>query len=160
MIGSTTALTQTSQFNSNVVVFNARGIMQTAKPNAITNIDLKMIDDVEFTGGTLNVKGALFGDYLDMQVVDVDQMLKGQQVAGAPTGYTYDMVPGYPVLRQFVTAYYVNDQSTRQESFDLTYPAKVIAGLYLRIVYHSTNTAMMAVSPQIGMNYFLHTLLS
>lgn len=138
---TTTVCTQVAQFNSNVVVYNQRGVKGTCAAGKVTTIDLKMLDDVYLTGGVLLAKNAAFGDFCDMQVVDVDNIMG--YGAGA-------------VLRQFVTNYFMDDSSVNQGAFDLPYPAKIITGLYMRLVYHSTGMT----APQAAVNFALHTILT
>jgi hypothetical protein len=137
--------TQDSQLNSQVVMYNAQGVSQTANvgPKAVTNIDLVLADDHELTGGHLIVAGAKLGDFCHLQVVDKDNIL------GLGTN---------TILRQFVTSWFLSDTDRRQGEFSPGYPAKVRTGLYLRVVYNST--AMVGATPPfVAMNYDLHKII-
>lgn len=143
MINSTLKVDTVEQFNANSVFYNAQGTMGTCTPGGVTNVDLKMLDDNFLTGGHLRVKGQTFGDFLHVQVVDKDNII----------GYGANVV-----LRQFVTNWYLSADDSQQADFGLPYPAKVIAGLYIRIVYNSialTGTPF----PQLAINYDLHKAL-
>jgi hypothetical protein len=153
---TTTDLTQTAQLNSKVAFYNAQGAKGTAALGLVTPIDLKLTDDHWLVGGGLLVKSAVFGDYCDMLVVDRDQVLKGQSVPGTP--YTYDQLPGYPVLRQFVSTYYLDDTKSDQGGFDSPSLAKILAGTYLRVNY--TSTVLTGTPPKVAINYKLYKVLA
>jgi hypothetical protein len=152
---TTTVITQTSALNANVAFYNAQGAKGTVILGALTPIDLKLADDHWLVGGGLLVKNAVFGDYCDMLVIDKDLVLKGQNVPGTP--YTYDQLPGYPVLRQFVSTYYLDDTKSDQGGFDSPSVAKILAGTYLRVNY--TSTTLTGTAPKVAINYKLYKVL-
>lgn len=95
---------------------DAKGVAGTITAGTNTNLDLILTDDILIAGGTvLLVKGAALGDKIDFQVVH----------------------PTYGVINQFVTDWFMNPDSTKQEIPTSNYPAKLPAGLTLRLVYHS-----------------------
>jgi hypothetical protein len=95
---------------------DAKGVAATMTAGQSTSLDLTITDDVLMAGGTsVLVRGAAQGDKMDFQVV--------HPVAG--------------VLVQFVTDWYVNPDSTLQQTPPSNYPAKLLTGLILRIIYHS-----------------------
>jgi hypothetical protein len=142
--------------NSKNVNLDVRGVGKPVVGNAATNIDLKLNDDSYLTGVRVLVKNASWGDTCDMQVVDVDGILKGVAIPGMG-GVTYDQVPGYPVLAQYVTGYWMSDADTRQGDLDSPYPAKISAGLYLRAVYRAVASMN---STKAAFNYVLHKALN
>jgi hypothetical protein len=104
------------------------------------NIDYKLLDDKLLTGASVLVKNANFGDKFHLQVVDVDNILG--YGAGA-------------VLLQTITDWGVAEDKQDQGSLEVGYPAKVITGLYLRMIYVSTGQ----VNPSVIINYHLHKVL-
>jgi hypothetical protein len=106
----------TSYFDKTKLNKDAKGIAETVTAGQTKNIDFALTDDSLLAGGTvLLVKGAAQGDKIDFQVV--------HPVAG--------------VLLTFVKDWYVNPDSTKQDVPTAPYPAKLFAGLILRLVYYS-----------------------
>lgn len=126
-------------FNKRNLNFAAVGIAGTAVANTTTNIDYKLSDDVLITGAQVLTKENVFGDSISFQVVDVDGVL-------APPG---------TVLNQFVNNWQLRSDSQEQINLSVNYPAKIYAGLYLRLVYHSTG----GVDVPVAINYSLHKVL-
>lgn len=140
MVNSTLKLTQINQFASDNVHSNNQGLMATATAGAVTNIDLPLTDDHFITGGVMRTLNAAFGDVATFQVVDKDNVIG--YGAGA-------------VLGQYVTNWYMRSDSQEQINENIPYPAKIPAGLYLRIVYTSVGTTDVTVS----IMYRLHKVL-
>ena len=140
MIGSTLKLNRVDIFASDNVNSNNHGIKGTAIAGQITNIELKMLDDNFITGGTLSTLNSQFGDFINLQVVDIDNILG----LGANT-----------ILGQYCTSWYLRDDSQEQFNESTNYPAKILAGLYLRLVYHSFGSSDITVI----INYRLHKAL-
>lgn len=127
-------------FNANSLAFNGKGITGTAAHGTATNIDTAVTEDTVLTGGNLVLKDQCFGDTVDQQVVDKDGIV-------APPG---------TVLRQFITSWNVADDVQIQGGIVAPgYPAKIISGLYLRLVYHST----CGTDVKVAINYLLHKVL-
>jgi hypothetical protein len=113
---------------------NAKGVIGTALNGTSTTLDLTMTDDCIIAGGhTFLAKGAAWGDSVDFQVVH----------------------PINGVLAQFINSWYVNPDSTEQSIPPSNYPAKIVAGLILRVVYHSVG----ATDVGIVINYNLENVL-
>ncbi len=123
------------------LLFDARGVKATASANNTTNIDMLVSDDSLITGVHLLVNNAAFGDKVTLQVVDKDNVLG----LGAGT-----------VLRQPATDWYIASDVQTQLAASSLYPAKIVAGLYLRVVY--TSVALLT-SPTVAINYHLHKVL-
>jgi hypothetical protein len=126
MINSTLKLTQIAQFASTNVNSANQGLRTTCTAGTTTNIDLKLNDDCFLTGGVLRTDGSAFGDYATFQVVDVDNIFG----YGAGT-----------ILGQYISNWYMRSDAQEQVNENTPYPAKVLAGLYLRLVYVSTGTS-------------------
>lgn len=141
LIASTTYTpTRNDDFDSKSLQFNATGNHGTAAHGTATNIDFLVSQDMIMTGGTLILKGQCFGDTVDQQVVDVD-------------GVYY---PAGTVLRQFVTDWNVADDVQIQGGIVVAgYPAKILSGLYIRLIYHST----CGTDVNVAVNYLLHKVL-
>lgn len=104
------------------------------------NIDLKLADDYLMTGASVIVKDATFGDKFSLQVIDIDNIL----------GYGSNTV-----LLQTITDWGVVADKQDQGSLAAGYPAKIVAGLYLRMIYISIGT----INPSVIINYHLHKVL-
>lgn len=126
---------RTADFTADKLLYNGTGVSGTAALGVITNIDYVLTSDVLITGMQLMTKGSVFGDNVSFQVI-----MPGTTPA---------------VLNQFVTNWQLRDDAQQQISKELSYPAKIVAGMALRLVYSSVG----AVAVKIGINYDLHTVL-
>jgi hypothetical protein len=90
------------------------------------------------TGAWIISNGGNYGDYVNFQVVDA---------SGAFTG-----TPG-TLLNQFATMLYF--PPTADTQIDIVYPAKVLAGMTLRVSYTSTG----GTDVFLAINYKLHKVL-
>jgi hypothetical protein len=117
-----------SEFEKSKLNKDAAGVSTTVPALTTHSLDLLLVDDTLMAGGNaLLVKGAIAGDTVDFQVVH----------------------PVHGVENQFVTSWYINPDSTAQQLPTSTFPAKLFAGLTLRVVYHSTGPTDV----WIAMNY-------
>lgn len=133
-------VTRVDVFASDNVSANNQGMMAIIPAGKVTYVDLKMLDDNFLTGGILRTLNTQFGDYVDLQVVDVDNILRaGNNI----------------VLAQYCTSWYLRSDSQEQLNETINYPAKVLSGLYLRLVYHSVGLENVTVT----VNYRLHKAL-
>lgn len=96
-----------------------------------TNFDLKVTtDDHLLLGGELIVEGAAQGDYVRFQVVDVENVI----------GYGAGVMLDEFVRKRFVASEkYTAMISSR-------FPAKLKAGLYLRVIYTSVGSTDVFVA--------------
>lgn len=138
--GTTYAPVSTSEFKSTKVQYAARGVSATCTLNAVTNIDLAFTEDHLLTGFWILGKDITLGDKISLQVID------SSNVFGYGAG---------TVLKEFATNIYITDNLDAQ--FEVLYPAKVIAGLSIRVVYTSTGTT--GNSPFFAANYKLHKIV-
>ena len=143
----------TGDFSKKGFNFNGQGIMATITPGTAQNIDLKLTDDHDFTGVQYLIWGGSKGDFVNLQVVDADGSLTNTQVPGYPTGVTYSMVPGYPGFGQYATNWYVNTDGAGTP-INIPYPAKVLAGMTIRIIYNSVGTTAVT----IAINFNIHKM--
>lgn len=122
------------------VGFRARfkGISGTATKNTTSNIDYLLAEDRYINGVQIFLKNQVFGDTMKFQVVDVDNLLG----YGAGT-----------VLDEFGSDWNVSDDTQEQGIITVSYPAKIAAGLYIRMVYISTGNTNDVL---VRVNLFLH----
>lgn len=132
--------TNIDQFSSAALNFRGTGVTATMNTETTTDLDLAIYEDRVMTGGVVLTKGSTFGDYIRLQVVDKDNILG----YGAGT-----------VLNEFVTNWYVTDDTQAQFPLECPYPAKIISGLYVRIKYTSTGTTAV----KLAVNFMLHKVL-
>lgn len=131
---------RTDELASNNVHLNCQGFSSSVTAGTSTNIDYVLTDDCEITGLNLIIDKAIYGDYLHLQVIDVDGVFSG--------------VPGY-ILNQFATNWYVSP--TMNIEIQSQYPAKLYTGMTLRAVFISTGNTDNVF---IALNYKLHKILA
>lgn len=113
---------------------DGHGVLGVASHGTSTTLDYTLADDMIIAGGhTFLANGVNWGDYVEFQVV--------HPIAG--------------VLLQFLSTWYLNPEVIKQEVPPSNYPAKLTAGLILRVVYHSTGSADVP----IAVNYNLERVL-
>ena len=128
----------TNAFVKSALNFNAQGVSTTVTAGTTANLDYTLTDDCLLTGICLITNQGNFGDTIKLQVVDT---------TGAFSG-----TPGTVLLQ---AANNWNVVPSTDDQFDLTYPAKIYAGLTLRAVY--TSTGILNVF--LAVNYKLHKCL-
>ena len=112
----------------------------TATKTTSTNIDFKLPADLYLSGGEILTDGnAVFGDWVQCQIIDIDDIL----------GYGPNTI-----LKDYVVKYYI-DKNARMV-ITINYAGKVLKDLYIRIIYHSIGTAN---DVGISINYYLHKLI-
>src|SRR5574343_943736 len=94
---------------------DAKGASTTITAGQTATLDLTLTDDSLITGGNLICVGQAQGDYCHLQVT-----------------------MGETVLSQYVTDWFIDPNSSSQKTPIVYYPAKLPAGLTLRLVYVST----------------------
>ncbi len=116
-----------------------QGHISGALSEGSNNIDYQVTETFYLNGVRLLVKDGSFGDYVNFQVVDKDNLLGlGSNV----------------VLSEFGKKWYIASDSEFQEDVIVSYPAKVNAGLYIRLVYVALNSG-----PLVAFNLFAHKKL-
>lgn len=138
--GTKFAPSRVDEFEAAKLQFNAQGVKSNPSLNTTTNIDLYFSDDHLITGFWVVCSGANAGDKISLQAVDTDNIMG----FGAGT-----------VLKTFASNIYLAANFDAQ--FDVAYPAKIYAGLSLRIIY--TSTLLIGVTPFFAINYKLHKVL-
>jgi hypothetical protein len=140
MQNSILQIQQTTQLNSKNVNCDGRGAIGTVSAGTTGNVDYTLSDDCIITGGMLRSLNSAFGDSANFQIVDVNNVL----------GYGNNVV-----LNQFLTNWYMVADRQEQMNENFPYPAKIITGLVLRVVYTSTGTSDVTICA----NYRLHKIL-
>jgi len=116
------------------------GTSGTAAKDASTSIDFKVSTDKTYiNGGQLLIQNATWGDWIEAQVVDIDNVL----------GYGSNVVLNQYIYKRFI------HPGLSSVQLNLPYAGKIPQNCYLRIIYHNTSTTTDA---QIAMNYYLHKL--
>lgn len=134
------APTHYDQYSSKDLNASFKGTKFVATAGQTTNNDLLISDDMLIDGGMLVALSSNLGDKVNLQVIDKDNIL----------GYGANTVLG-----QYMTDWYMNPDTSTQINFQNTYPAKLYAGLYLRVIYVSTGQTDVDVL----VNYRLHKVL-
>jgi hypothetical protein len=116
-------------FDTSKVSARIQGMQGTAGTNTTTNIDWSFPEECWLVGGQLLVNSALWGSYLQMQIVDKDNVLGGG--AGA-------------VVETVATNFYVQSDLQIQDTVSICTPILVSAGVYLRLRY--TNTSLITAA--------------
>lgn len=140
MNNSQFAPTTQAQYSSKDLNADFQGFKFTATAGTTTTGDFKILDDSLIDGAVVLAKNTALGDKVNLQVIDIDNV----------KGYGANVVLG-----QYVTNWYINPDSTFQVDLKSAYPAKIFAGLYLRVVY----TSVGANNIDFLINYKLHKVL-
>jgi hypothetical protein len=128
------------EMSADKVKFRGEGISFTATAGTATSYDYRIAEARLLDGTQLILKGHAFGDSVDFKVVDVDNIL----------GYGAGLV-----LDTFSSGWYVAEDIQNQGQIRIPYAAEVLAGLYIRLVYHSVGGADVLVKA----NLFAHKYL-
>jgi hypothetical protein len=136
--GTTFNPVSVSDFDKTKLNFDAQGVQASVTAGSTQNIDYVLTDDCLMTGAWFLTNNSNYADSVAFQVID--------------TNGTYSGTPG-TVLNQFITNWFLVPSVNTQ--FDMVYPAKIYAGLTLRVVYTSTGTS----NPWVAVNYKLHKVL-
>lgn len=122
------------EFQKGYLNKSAKGFSFTATAGQSTSHDYTLTDDMLITGGSLLVSGGVWGDTVDFQVV--------HPIAG--------------VLAEYVSDWYINPASVLQKTPSVDYPAKLPAGLILRVIYNSVGETNV----NVAINYDMELVLS
>jgi hypothetical protein len=141
MINSKYAPINIAEYGAKDLNANFQGTKFSSFPSTSTTHDFKVDDDHILDGCEISAIGQIaLGDYFIGQVVDKDNIL------GFGAGV---------ILNQFVPKWFLVPGVIRQLDFSSRYPAKILNGLYLRIIYVSTGLTPVDVI----VNYKLHKIL-
>ena len=121
--------------NSDGFRFRGASFIGEVAGNSTGDIDYKITAERFINGGRLIINNLGVEDKMTFQVVDKDNVM------GFGAGV---------VLDEFIKDYYIPDNATLEIKLD--YPARIYAGLYLRLKYTSTHES----GCKIKCNLFLH----
>jgi len=127
-----------ADFQKSKLNYAAKGVSKLCPPGLTTDLDLVLTDDTLITGAWVISLYSNFGDTASFQVVDP---------SGAITG-----TPG-GVVKTFIEEWLL--VGNVNINMDMPYPAKIPAGLAIRLSY--TNTGSLDVN--LAINWKLHKVL-
>lgn len=123
-----------------------KGFLYTVPKGTHAFFDELVTTQVYLQGGGWWATGVVLGDYIEFSVVDKDDVLG--------LFATYGLVVGVDVLElgKYVRSLYLTPGDSRDEK-RVSAPAAIMAGLYLRVTYHSVGTI---TDPIIAPVYLWH----
>jgi hypothetical protein len=127
MINSTYNPLSVAEFDKSKMAFNGQKVKAIVPAGTVMNIDLPLTDDHLITGAMINLDGNVPGDEIKFHIVH----------------------PVYGIVNTFINWYAADFNK------EIPYPAKLPAGLIIRIAYTSTGTADV----NIYANFSLHKVL-
>jgi hypothetical protein len=120
----------------------------TVSPSSNQVIDFLLTEERYVTGGEIIFKNAKQGDYISAEVYDTDSVI--------PEPYRAPLCEAWPSVSKYVVKkWLVPTEVDKYGSFTIdTYPlnAKISAGLYLRVAYHSSAESG---NREVAINYHL-----
>ena len=113
---------------------------------ADTPLDFMLTQERYVSGGDILIKDAKEGDWLSAEVMDVNNVI--------PAPYRAALCEAHPVVASYITKMWVEPKDGYKMLTIDTYPlnAKISAGLFLRVTYHSS---AVAGTRKIAVNYHL-----
>jgi hypothetical protein len=123
--------------------------------DTVTDIDFEIPEERYINGIRLLISGHNDGDNLDFIIVDKDFIYAGilypaEYQPGVPWSVA---TPNGVELDEFGSSWFVDDTRKTQPDVITPYPARIFAGLYMRIRYHATGTANDIT---VKVNTYLH----
>jgi hypothetical protein len=120
--------------------FTGDAVAGTATKNTTTNFDYKVTaTKIYLNGGDLIFKNANWGDYVQLQIIDIDNVL-GQ-------GANY-------VLHNYVNKWYIHPD-LKEKELTANYAGNIPQNIYIRLKYISTSTT---TDVNVAVNWYLHSL--
>lgn len=110
--------------------FRGLGISGTATKNTTTNIDYTLTEERYLSGARLLLKNQAWGDKANLEIVH----------------------PTLGVIDVFAEGWFLDPDNSNQGDIIRNYPAKLPAGLIIRIAYTSVG---VAVNVEVKVNLFL-----
>lgn len=144
MINSTYNPLNQNEFDKTKIQVADKSVQGVCPAGETASFDVTLADDHLLMGLQILAKNSNFGDTLTLQVIDIAGTL--------PNGASF---PPNTVLAQFGTTIGVCDDKQEKLNERSVYPAKLLAGLSIRLVYTSTGTTDVNVIA----NYILHKVL-
>lgn len=117
--------------------FYGNGLAGVATKNTTTNFDFKIDKGQCYcSGGEIVVKDAEHGDYIEIQVIDIDNIL----------GYGANTV-----LQTYLKRWYIDYRG--KNVLEVPYAGRIYENLYLRLMYTSASTTN---DVRVAVNYSFH----
>ena len=117
-----------------------KGFLYTVTAGTHSFFDEVLTTQVYLQGGSWWVKDAALGDYIEFAVVDKDDVLGAFALYGLTVGV--DVLE----LGKFVKSLYLPPGDSSGEK-RVQAPASLVAGLYLRFIYHSVGGTDVTIAP-------------
>ena len=131
MINSTFDVINERDYNKDVLSVSYRSAQGTVAAGQTGNVDFTLTDDMFLNGLQLLAKGSNFGDTVTLQIVSLTGTL-GNGVEVGPPG---------TVLNTFGVNVGIVDDVQEKINETTNYPAKILAGMTVRVIYSSTGSA-------------------
>jgi predicted ThiF/HesA family dinucleotide-utilizing enzyme len=141
MVGSTYAPQTWNELMAAMVAPNVIGITGSIPAGTTVSIDTKITDDSLFRGIKLIATNTVFGDTVNVKIVDVDGVY-------APAG---------TILSSPVLNFNISTDQQLQADYESVAPFKILGGLYIRITYVSSGGLLSTT--KIGADLFLVKVL-
>lgn len=117
--------------------FYGNGTNGTATKNTTTTFDLKIDKDKCYcSGGEIIVKDAEHGDFIEIQIIDIDNIL----------GYGANTV-----LQTYLKKWFIDYRG--KNVLEVSYAGRIYENLYLRLKYTSVSST---TDVKMAVNYYFH----
>jgi len=124
----------------NIFDYSENAVQGTMSKDSVSSLDLKITEDnVYLNGGEILYQDAVWGDYITMQVVDIDNVL----------GYGANTV-----LKEYIHKRYIHPE-LKSDEVCLPYAGMAPKNTYLRLKYTSVGTTN---DVKVAANYYLHEM--
>lgn len=135
MLNSTFDPPTIGSYNKNLMAVSWQSASATVQAGQTANIDYLVTQDMMFSGLQILSKNTNFGDSVTLQIICVSGTLAN--------GMT--ICPPNSVLNQFGTNIGIPDDKTLKCDVTSEFPAKLLGGLTIRVIYTSTGGADVPV---------------
>lgn len=135
--------------------FRARftGFEGTAIAGEVTNLDFNITEERFINGLRMVVCDQKFGDKVSMQVIDKSYVYAGVLYPSDYEGIPWNLAqPDGVILDEFGKDWFISSDSQCQEDVVTPYPARLLPGMTVRIVYTSTG----GTDVKFKANLYLH----
>lgn len=130
--------------------FRGSSFKDSVPSNSTKAIDFQIVEERWINGGQLIIDNIGSEDRASFQVVDKDYLYAGILYPANFNGIEWSVAqPNGVVLDEFIKEYYIPEDKKLEIS--LAYPARVLAGLYIRLIYTSTSDGC-----NVKCNLYLH----
>lgn len=118
--------------------FRGSSFTGTVAGNTTQSVDVQISQERWINGGLLIVDNIGTNDQGTFQVVDKDYLYAGVLYPSDFNGIPWSTAqPNGVILDEFINGYYV--PLDKKLEINLAYPARILSGLYIRLIYTSTH---------------------